>query len=240
MTSSTLNPLTPQKAKLIDMLVDTGALKFGDFTLKSGRKAPFFLNIGDLSTAKELMTVVEAYATVIRKKFVSEEGEPQFDVLFGPAYKGIPLATATAMRLFERYNINSRYCSNRKEIKQYGDKGILLGGPIRDGDRVLIVEDVTMSGKSIGEIMPIMTAQGAHVVGEVIVLDRRERAEDSPEFALKAIERRFGFPVQAILQMDDVIEYFHCSRGSRKCVITDEICQRLMDYYAKYGGSVIN
>lgn len=222
---------------LINALVAQGALKFGDFTLKSGRKAPFFLNLGDLTSGRDLNLLAEAYAELIRVHFCDESGEPEFDVLFGPAYKGIPLAVAVATYLDNTYDIQVRYSANRKEAKDHGDVGDLLGARIEPGTRVLIVEDVTTSGKSIAEVMPILKAHGAEVVGEVITLDRCERAEGTTDYALHVIEQQYGFPVYAIVTMDEVIKYLYNDKYEHeRTVITDEIYQRLQEYYAQYGG----
>ena len=139
------------KEEFIEFMVDSNVLKFGEFTLKSGRKSPFFMNAGAYVTGSQLKKLGNYYARAIHDTFGLE-----FDVLFGPAYKGIPLTVATCMAISELYGREIRYCSNRKEIKDHGDKGILLGTKLRDGDRVLIIEDVTTSGKSIEETVPII------------------------------------------------------------------------------------
>ena len=142
------------KQEFIDFMVESSVLKFGDFTLKSGRKSPFFMNAGSYVTGTQLRKLGEYYAKAIHDNFGLD-----FDVLFGPAYKGIPLSVATTMAISELYGKDIRYCSNRKEVKDHGDTGILLGSPIKDGDKVVIIEDVTTSGKSIEETFPIIKAQ---------------------------------------------------------------------------------
>ena len=132
------------KQEFIDFMVESSVLKFGDFTLKSGRKSPFFMNAGSYVTGTQLRKLGEYYAKAIHDNFGLD-----FDVLFGPAYKGIPLSVATTMAISELYGKDIRYCSNRKEVKDHGDTGILLCSPIKDGDKVVIIEDVTTSGKSI-------------------------------------------------------------------------------------------
>ena len=229
--------LSYKEEGFIDELVARGILKFGDFTLKSGRKAPFFLNLGDLASGEDLNILAEAYAELIHIYFCDESGEPEFDVLFGPAYKGIPLAVAVAMYLYETYNIKVRYSANRKEVKDHGDVGDLLGAQITPGTRVLIIEDVTTSGKSISEVMPILEAHGAKVVGEVITLDRCERAEGTTDYALDVIEQKYGFPVHAIVTMEEVIKYLYDDKSEyERTVITDDIYQKLQEYYDQYGG----
>lgn len=142
------------KEQFISFMVESNVLKFGDFTLKSGRKSPFFMNAGAYVTGTQLRKLGGFYARAIHDRFGLD-----FDVLFGPAYKGIPLAVAASMAISEMYGVDVRYCSNRKEVKDHGDKGILLGSSLEDGSRVVIIEDVTTSGKSIEETWPILTSQ---------------------------------------------------------------------------------
>ena len=142
------------KQEFIEFMVDSQVLKFGEFTLKSGRKSPFFMNAGAYVTGSQLRKLGEYYAKAIHDNYGLD-----FDVLFGPAYKGIPLSVATTMAISELYGKEIRYCSNRKEVKDHGDTGILLGSKLKDGDRVVIIEDVTTSGKSIEETFPIIKAQ---------------------------------------------------------------------------------
>ena len=156
------------KQEFIDFMVESNVLKFGDFTLKSGRKSPFFMNAGAYVTGTQLRRLGQAYAKAIHDRFGLD-----FDVLFGPAYKGIPLSVITAAAISELYGVDVKYCSNRKEAKDHGDAGILLGSPVKDGDRVLIIEDVTTSGKSIEETVPILKAQAdVKIVGLMVSLNR--------------------------------------------------------------------
>ena len=156
------------KQEFIEFMVDSNVLKFGDFTLKSGRKSPFFMNAGAYVTGTQLRKLGEYYAKAIHDNYGLD-----FDVLFGPAYKGIPLSVATAMAISELYGKDVKYCSNRKEVKDHGDTGILLGSPIKDGDRVVVIEDVTTSGKSIEETFPILKAQGnVEIKGLIVSLNR--------------------------------------------------------------------
>ena len=161
------------KKEFIEFMVECGVLKFGDFVTKSGRKTPFFVNTGFYRTGAQLRRLGGYYARAIENKFGFD-----FDVLFGPAYKGIPLSVATTAAISEIYDRDIKYCSNRKEIKDHGDKGILLGSPIGDKDRVVIIEDVTTAGTSIGETLPIIKAQGdVKVKGLVVSVDRMERGQ---------------------------------------------------------------
>ena len=139
------------KQEFIEFMVDCNVLRFGEFTLKSGRKSPFFMNAGLYVTGAQLEKLGEYYAKAIHDNYGDD-----FDVLFGPAYKGIPLSVATTMAYHRLYGKEIRYCSNRKEAKDHGDAGILLGSPIKDGDKVVIIEDVTTSGKSIEETFPVI------------------------------------------------------------------------------------
>ena len=161
------------KKEFIEFMVDCQVLKFGDFVTKSGRKTPFFINTGFYRNGAQLRKLGSYYAQAIQDKFGLD-----FDVLFGPAYKGIPLTVATTMAISEAYGKEIKYCSNRKEVKDHGDKGILLGSPIADGDKVILIEDVTTAGTSIGETMPIIKAQAeASVLGLVVSVDRMERGK---------------------------------------------------------------
>ena len=159
------------KKSFINFMVDSQVLRFGEFTLKSGRKSPFFMNAGAYKTGSQLNKLGEFYARAINDKFGLE-----FDVLFGPAYKGIPLAVATVMAISRLYGRDIKYCANRKEIKDHGDKGILLGSRLSDDDRVMIIEDVTTSGASIAETVPIIQAQAdVDIVGLMVSLGSSRR-----------------------------------------------------------------
>ncbi len=220
------------KKDFIDFMVQCNALKFGSFTLKSGRHSPFFMNAGAYETGTQLTKLGEYYAQAIHENFGDD-----FDVLFGPAYKGIPLSVATVMAYAKLYGKEIRYCSNRKEEKDHGaDKGVLLGSKINDGDRVVIIEDVTTSGKSIEETYPIVDGQGsAHgavkIVGEMVSLNRMERALDSEKSALDVITEKYGFPARAIVTMEEVVEYLY----SEKHFISDEVKKEIDAYYSEWG-----
>ena len=175
------------KKEFIEFMVDSNVLRFGEFTLKSGRKSPFFMNAGAYITGSQLRRLGAYYAQAIHDNYGTD-----FDVLFGPAYKGIPLAVATTMAFSELYGRDIRYCSNRKEIKDHGDVGILLGSDLNDGDRVVIIEDVTTSGKSIEETFPILKEQAnVDVVGLMVSLNRQERGRTQKN-ALAEIREVYG------------------------------------------------
>ena len=217
------------KKEFIDFMVECQVLKFGDFTLKSGRKSPFFMNAGAYVTGSQLARLGEYYAKAIHDNFGDD-----FDVLFGPAYKGIPLSVVTAIAYSRLYGKEIRYCSNRKEEKDHGaDKGAILGSALKDGDRVVIIEDVTTSGKSIEETYPIVKAQGdVKIVGEIVSLNRMEKASaDCNKSALDTITEKYGFPAKAIVTMKEVVEVLHVPGG----VITDELKERIDAYYGEWG-----
>ena len=222
------------KKEFIDFMVECNALKFGSFTLKSGRKSPFFMNAGAYVTGGQLKRLGEFFAKAVHDNFGDD-----FDVFFGPAYKGIPLAVVTALAYSELYGKEIKYCSDRKEEKDHGaDKGSLLGYKINDGDRVVIIEDVTTSGKSIEETYPKIKSQetvpgGIKIVGEIVSLNRMEKAPDSDKAALEVISEKYGFPARAIVSMNDVIEYLY-TNGDKK-IITDEIKKEMDSYYSLYG-----
>lgn len=218
------------KKEFIEFMVDCGVLKFGDFVTKSGRKTPFFVNTGFYRTGDQLRKLGEYYAKAIVDKFGTD-----FDVLFGPAYKGIPLTVATTMSLSEYYNKDIKYCSNRKEIKDHGDTGILLGSPIEDGDKVLIIEDVTTAGTSIQETLPIIKAQGnVKVKGLVVSVDRMERGQGEKS-ALTEINEKYGFTTTAIVTMEEVVEHLYNKEYKGKIMIDDQLKSAIDAYYKEYG-----
>lgn len=219
------------KEEFIRFMVESNVLKFGDFTLKSGRKSPFFMNAGAYVTGSQLRRLGQYYAQAIHAHY----GDA-FDVLFGPAYKGIPLSVATAMAYSELYGKEIRYSSNRKEVKDHGDTGILLGSSIQDGDRVVIIEDVTTSGKSIEETYPILQAQGkVEIVGLMVSLDRMERGIHSTASALDEIQEKYGFCANAIVTMKDVIECLYNKECCGRVLIDDTLKKAIDAYYEKYG-----
>ena len=218
------------KQEFIEFMVDCNVLKFGDFVTKSGRTTPFFVNTGFYRTGGQLRRLGEYYAKAIHDRFGLD-----FDVLFGPAYKGIPLTVAATMAISSLYDTDIRYCSNRKEVKDHGDKGILLGSPIEDGDRVLIIEDVTTAGTSIGETLPIIKAQGnVDVCGLVVSVDRMERGQGEKS-ALQEIQETYGFQTTAIVTMAEVVEHLYNREYRGKIYIDDEMKARIDAYYEQYG-----
>lgn len=218
------------KQDFIRFMVDSKVLKFGEFTLKSGRKSPFFMNAGGYVTGTQLRRLGEYYAKAIKDNYGLD-----FDVLFGPAYKGIPLSVATAMAISELYGKDVRYCSNRKEVKDHGDVGILLGSKLNDGDRVVIIEDVTTSGKSIEETFPIIKAQAdVEIKGLMVSLNRMEKGQ-SEKSALEEIKEKYGFDANAIVNMQEVVEYLYNRPYDGQVYIDDEIKAAIDAYYEQYG-----
>ena len=218
------------KREFIDFMVDSQVLKFGEFTLKSGRKSPFFMNAGGYVTGTQLKKLGEYYAKAIHDNYGLD-----FDVLFGPAYKGIPLSVATAMAISELYGKDVRYCSNRKEAKDHGETGILLGSQLKDGDRVVMIEDVTTSGKSIEETYPILKAQAdVKIKGLIVSLNRMEKGKGDKS-ALEEVKEQYGFPTAAIVSMADVVEHLYNHEYKGKVIINDELKAAIDAYYEQYG-----
>lgn len=218
------------KQEFIEFMIDCEVLKFGDFVTKSGRKTPFFVNTGFYRTGAQLGRLGQYYARAIEEAFGLD-----FDVLFGPAYKGIPLSVAASMAISELYDREIRYCSNRKEVKDHGDKGILLGSPLNDGDRVVIIEDVTTAGTSIAETMPIIRAQGqVQPVGLVVSVDRMERGQGTKS-ALSEIEEKYGLKTAAIVTMKEVVEHLYDRPYKGRVIIDDALKASIDAYYEQYG-----
>ena len=218
------------KKEFIEFMVESQVLKFGEFTLKSGRKSPFFMNAGAYVTGTQLHRLGQYYARAIHEHYGDD-----FDVLFGPAYKGIPLSVATTMAYSELYGKEIRYCSNRKEVKDHGDTGILLGSRLKDGDRVVIIEDVTTSGKSIEETFPIIKAQAdVTIKGLMVSLNRCEKGKGDKS-ALEEIRELYGFDANAIVSMKEVVEYLYLKPCQGKVMIDEKMKQAIDDYYAVYG-----
>lgn len=217
--------------RFTEFLLESNALKFGDFTLKSGRKSPYFINAGAFDDGKKIAALGAFYAEKISQAIVHNTIPRNIDTVFGPAYKGIPLAVVTAIALHELYGKEVRYCSNRKEVKDHGaDAGNLLGSDLHDGDRVVMVEDVTTSGKSIDETYPVlMGAAKVDVKGLIVSLNRMEVGKGGKVSAQEEIQERYGFPVASIVTMAEVVEALNGT------VITPELKAAIDEYYEKYG-----
>ena len=220
------------KQEFIEFMIDCQALKFGEFTLKSGRKSPFFMNAGAYVTGAQLRKLGEYYAKAIHSTYGDD-----FDVLFGPAYKGIPISVATAMAYSELYGREVRYCSDRKEEKDHGaDKGSFLGSSLKDGDRVVMIEDVTTSGKSMEETVPkVRGAADVEILGLMVSLNRMEVGKGGTKSALEEIEELYGFRANAIVTMADVVEYLYNCPYQGRVIIDDALKAAIDAYYEQYG-----
>lgn len=220
------------KKEFIDFMVESNVLKFGEFTLKSGRKSPFFMNAGAYVTGSQLRRLGEYYAKAIHDTYGDD-----FDVLFGPAYKGIPISVVTAIAYSTLYGKEVRYCSDRKEDKDHGaDKGSFLGSSLKDGDRVIMIEDVTTSGKSMEETVPkVRGAADVEIVGLMVSLNRMEVGQGGKGSALDEIKERYGFDANAIVSMDEVVEYLYNRECNGKVLIDDTLKAAIDAYYEQYG-----
>lgn len=220
------------KQEFIEFMVDSKVLKFGEFTLKSGRKSPFFMNAGGYVTGAQLKKLGEYYAKAIYANYGLD-----FDVLFGPAYKGIPIAVVTAIAFSELYGKEVRYCSDRKEEKDHGaDKGSFLGSKLRDGDRVIMIEDVTTSGKSMEETVPkVRGAADVEIKGLMVSLNRMEVGLGGKVGALDEIKERYGFDANAIVSMAEVVEYLYNKEYNGEVIIDDTLKIAIDAYYEEYG-----
>lgn len=216
--------------EFIDFMLDSKVLKFGDFVTKSGRNTPFFINAGLYKTGLQLKKLGEYYARTIHENFGDD-----IDILFGPAYKGIPLSVATAIALQEMYGVEVSYCANRKEVKDHGEGGNLLGSPINDGDKVVIIEDVTTAGTSIRETYPLIKAAAdCEVVGLVVSVDRMERGTGEKN-ALEEIGETYGFKTASIVNMEEVVESLKKKPYNGKVLIDSELESAIRKYYDQYG-----
>jgi len=212
-------------------MVDSEVLKFGEFTLKSGRKSPFFMNAGAYVTGSQLKKLGEYYAKAIHNTYGDD-----FDVLFGPAYKGIPISVVTAIAYSELYGKEVRYCSDRKEEKDHGaDKGSFLGSKLKDGDRVIMIEDVTTSGKSMEETVPkVKGAADVEIKGLMVSLNRMEKGTGEKS-ALDEIKEKYGFDANAIVNMAEVVEHLYNKPYNEKVIIDDTLKDAIDAYYEQYG-----
>ena len=217
------------KREFIEFMVRSGVLTFGDFTAKSGRKTPYFVNTGNYKTGTQAVKLGEFYA-----KAIKEHIKDDIDVLFGPAYKGIPLAVATSMALATQHDTDVNYCFNRKEEKDHGEGGKMVGYKLKDGDNVVITEDVITSGASIRECLPqIMAAAKVNIIGEIISVDRMERGLEN-KTAIQQIYDDYGFKVYPIVNVKEVIEVLHNHPVDGKVYIDDEMKAKMEAYLEEY------
>ena len=220
------------KQRFIEFMVEIGVLRFGDFTTKSGRKTPFFVNTGLYRNGSQINRLAEFYSDAIKQAM----DEP-FEILFGPAYKGIPLAVATAAELARRGQ-DVGFCFNRKEAKDHGEGGNLVGEIPQSGDRVVIIEDVTTAGTSIRETMPLLQSCGDVKVSALVVsVDRMERGTGTKN-ALAEIQENYGMKTFAIVNLDEIVSYLHNREVLGKIHIDDQIAAKIADYRAQFGGQL--
>ncbi len=213
------------KEEFIKFMADSGVLTFGDFTLKSGRKAPYFINTGNYKTGAQLARLGEFYAHCMK------ENQVEADVLFGPAYKGIPLCVCAAAALYNVYGKDVSYCFDRKEAKDHGEGGMFVGRAPKDGDRVVIIEDVMTSGKALGEVMPkLKTAADVEVSGMIITVDRKEKALNSEKSAVENALDTYGVKVYSIVTIDDIIKAIEDGVVEGK-----EYLDKMLEYRKTYG-----
>jgi orotate phosphoribosyltransferase len=216
------------KKDFLQTCISASAIRFGTFTLKSGRVSPYFFNAGLFHRADLLRSISSAYAQAIAS--FSESKDFHFDVLFGPAYKGIPLATAALAKLADLDPVKYGHCSysfNRKEAKDHGEGGNIVGSPLK-GKKVIIIDDVITAGTAIREAIEIIQKEGGQLVGIIVALDRMERTPTANQSAIGEIQQQYGIPVLSVLTLNDLIEILNQS-GSKEEV------QELKDYRKKYG-----
>lgn len=213
------------KQQFIRFMVDNGVLKFGEFTLKSGRKAPYFINTGNYKTGSQLARLGKYYAACINQNNLKA------DTLVGPAYKGIPLAVTTAVSLSNDYGEDLNYCFDRKEVKDHGEGGLFVGKQLVDGERVIIIEDVMTSGKALREMLPkLKAAANVEIAGMVISVDRMERGLESSISAVQEVYKEFGVKVYSIVTMADIIEAIESG-----IIDGAEYLEKMKEYRRTYG-----
>ena len=206
--------------EFIELALETGVLRFGQFKLKSGRNSPYFFNSGLFNTGYAAAKLGRTYAAAV------EASKIAFDMLFGPAYKGIPLVSLTAAALAEHHGRDLPFCFNRKEIKDHGEGGAIIGAPV--SGRVLIVDDVITAGTAIRETITLIKQAGGEPAGVVLALDRQERGTGSLS-AIQELEQNFGIPVASIIRLDDLVEHLTASTAHR------QFLPLVQDYRERYG-----
>ena len=218
------------KEEFIEFMVQSGVLTFGSFVTKSGRQTPFFINTGNYKTGEQISRLGGFYADCIMDNMKGE-----FDILYGPAYKGIPLAVSSASALFQKHSVNAGYCFNRKEVKDHGEGGSLIGATLKAGDRVLIVEDVITAGTSVRESIPILKAHAdVNVAGLIISVNRMERGQGA-KTALAEVEDEFGIKTMSIVNIKEIVAHLHGRSIDGKVVIDDDMRKKIEDYLVQYG-----
>ncbi|MGN1373182.1 MAG: orotate phosphoribosyltransferase [Candidatus Coproplasma sp.] len=213
------------KQQFIKFMVESGVLRFGEFTLKSGRKAPYFINTGNYKKGAQLARLGKYYAACIQENGLKAE------TLVGPAYKGIPLAVTTAVALAEEYNVDLNYCFDRKEAKDHGEGGLFVGKQLVDGEKVILIEDVMTSGKALREMLPKLAATAkVEIAGMIISVDRMEKGLESNKSAVQEVYEEFGVKVYSIVTMADIIEAIEDG-----IIEGREYLEKMKEYRATYG-----
>ena len=223
-----MEQIAAYKAELIELMARSGVLMFGDFTTKSGRKSPYFVNTGFYKTGAQADALSAQYAALI-----SEKLRGKFDGLFGPAYKGIPLCALTAAALWRNHQVDTNYCFNRKEAKTHGECGVIVGYQPKEGDRLVIIEDVISAGTAVREIMPLLESTGAAVNDMVISVNRMEKGQGGIT-ATDEIKRDFGITVHSIVTVYDILAYLHNREVGGRVYIDDATKARMEDYIGQY------
>ena len=216
------------KESFIKFMVECGVLKFGEFTLKSGRLAPYFINCGNYKTGAQLAKLGEFYAECIKENGLTPE------TLFGPAYKGIPLSVAACTALYNKFGMDVNYCFDRKEVKDHGEGGVFVGAPLADGNRVLIVEDVITAGTAVRETLPKLMGAAKVEVRDMIISVNRMEIGASGKTAIDDIKEEFGITVHSIVTVRDIIEHMHNREIDGQVLLTDEIREKMEAYMAQY------
>ena len=227
----------PLDIRFTQFLLDSNALKFGEFTLKSGRKSPYFINAGAFNDGRKIAKLGAFYAEKIAAEIAAGNLPSGIDTVFGPAYKGIPLAVSTAIALTSAHGLSVGYTFDRKEKKDHGDGGMMVGTQLSDGMKVLLVDDVMTAGTAVREVIPKLEAEArVEVVGLVLCVDRMEQTKDSDMSAVKAVEAEFGFPVFAIANVREIFEAGqHIKTADGSPYVTDAIKSAADAYLAQYG-----
>jgi len=220
----------PYKEQFIEFMVRAGVLTFGDFITKSGRKTPYFINTGNYRTGAQAAKLGEFYADCIMENI-----ESGIDALFGPAYKGIPLSVACAIALSNKYGRDLNYCFNRKEAKDHGEGGSMVGYKLKDGDRILIIEDVITAGTAVRECIPVLkSAADIEIAGLVISVDRMERGSGGLS-AIEEIKREFGIKTYPIVTVREIIGCLHNRQIDGRVYVDDAVRRRMEEYLKTYG-----